>query len=283
MSRLLPLLQALLPQRALSRLAGRVADSRWAARALIALFVRWHRVELHEAEQPDPARFGSFNDFFTRALRPGARPVAQGDGVAVCPADGALSALGTIEGDRLLQAKGRHYTVGELLAGDRQAMRFAGGAFAVVYLSPRDYHRVHMPMDGRLERMLHVPGRLFSVDRAAVRAVPRLFARNERVVCLFRTGAGAMAVVMVGAMLVAGIETAWAGRVRPDRRGAVRTVDYRNRPPVELAAGDELGRFRMGSTVIVLFGPGGVAVGPGLAAGDAVRVGQALGAAGGRP
>lgn len=277
--RLLAALQALLPHHPLSRCAGALAGSRLAPvrAAMIGLFRRAYGVDLAEAVEPDPGRYPSFNAFFTRALVPGARPVAPEAGAVASPVDGTVSAAGTIAGDALLQAKGREYGLTELLGGSpERAVPFEGGSFATLYLSPRDYHRVHMPLAGRLTETVHVPGRLFAVNRAAVRAVPRLFARNERVAALFDTEAGPMAVVLVGALLVGSIETVWAGRVTPPRGREVRS--WVPTTEVRLARGAELGRFAMGSTVILLFSPGRVRWDEALAPGAAVRMGRRIGA-----
>lgn len=279
LDRLLCLPQHLLPQHALSRLVGRLAESRnpWVKDRFIGWFARRYGVDLGEAAQPDPRAYPDFNSFFTRALRPAARPLPEPPGAVACPVDGVVSQAGAATGGRLLQAKGHEYTVEALLGGEpRLAAPFQGGSFATLYLSPRDYHRIHMPLDGRLVTMLHVPGRLFSVNPLTARGVPRLFARNERVVTLFETAAGPMAVVLVGAVIVASIETVWAGIVTPPSGREIRRWDY---PPgeVKLARGAELGRFRLGSTVIVLFGPDAVTLESSLASGAEVRMGQPLG------
>ncbi len=231
---------------------------------------------MSEAEVQDPTTFDSFNAFFTRALAPGTRPIDDSDGVVVCPADGAISELGLIDEDRILQAKGKHYTVTQLLT-DVKSHRFVGGTFATVYLSPRDYHRVHMPLAGRLLRTIYVPGKLFSVNRVTADYVPGLFARNERLVCMFETDRGLMAVVLVGAMIVAGIQTVWSGRVCPRPENPRQLIDYsKTAPAIELVKGAELGRFCLGSTVIVLFESAAVQINPTFRTGSAVRMGQTL-------
>ena len=231
---------------------------------------------MSEAVIRDPAKFDNFNAFFTRALVPGARPIDASVGAVVCPADGAISELGRIDEGRILQAKGKHYTVTELLT-DKESNRFIGGSFATVYLSPRDYHRVHMPLTGRLLRTIYVPGKLFSVNRLTADSVPRLFARNERLVCLFETDQGLMAVVLVGAMIVAGIQTVWEGQVCPGPLKSRLLTDYAGTaPPVELAKGAELGRFCLGSTAIVLFESDAVQLDPSLQTHSSVRMGQLL-------
>ena len=274
------LLQRLLPQHLLSRLLGRLAAARsprWLKNAAIRLFVARYRVDLAEAERPLAEAYESFNAFFTRALREGVRPLCP-TGVA-CPADGAISQCGEIDGDRLLQAKGRHYTVGALLGGsDERAERFRGGDFVTIYLSPRDYHRVHMPLDGRLTATRYIPGDLYSVNSRTAAGVDRLFARNERLVCHFDTPRGPMAMVLVGAMIVAGIETVWSGQEAPRPR-RIETRDYLQAPaPVLLDRGAEMGRFLLGSTVIVLLPAGVAAWNADCVAGAAVRLGQQLSA-----
>jgi phosphatidylserine decarboxylase len=271
-----------LPHHALSRLVGVATRSRrpWIRQPLIHWFVRRYAVDLGEAAQPDPDAYPDFQAFFTRALRPEARPVCdRADGIA-CPADGTLSQLGRLDGERILQAKGRHFDADELLGGAAaRAAPFRDGAFATVYLAPRDYHRVHMPVAGTLREMVHVPGRVFSVNPATTAHVPRLFARNERVVAIFDTAAGPMAVVLVGAMLVATVATRWAGTVTPPRGRRVRRWDYpaSGEGSVSLARGEELGAFNLGSTVIVLFGREQAQWAPGLTPGESLAMGQCLG------
>lgn len=273
--------QYLMPQHGLSRLVGILANTRVAfiKNPFTAWFVRRYGVDMTEAAEPDFRRFATFNDFFTRALKDGARPLCEEPGSVLCPADGAISEIGRIEAGTLLQAKGRRYSLSTLLGGDDEDARlFIGGSFATVYLSPKDYHRVHMPLTGRLTKMVYVPGQLFSVNDTTAQHVPDLFARNERLVCLFDTDAGPMAVILVGAVIVAGIETVWAGQIAPPPKTAQAT-DYRSPlAPVTLARGAEMGRFKLGSTAIVLFGAGSVNWEAQLAHGSAVRMGQKLGA-----
>jgi phosphatidylserine decarboxylase len=269
-------LQYLLPKQALTAIAGALAQSRGGAatRAVIRWFIRRYGVVMTEAQQPDPAGYATFNEFFTRALAPGARPLAP-DGL-VCPVDGAVSQCGAIDADRILQAKGHHYTTTALLGGDAGlARRFDGGRFATLYLSPRDYHRIHMPEAGRLQRMIHVPGDLFSVNPATARGVPGLFARNERVVCLFEGSHGPFAMVLVGATIVGSMATVWHGTVNPPRPGRVREWSYRE-GEVALDRGAEMGRFIVGSTVVLLWPPGGFAFDPRWAPGVAVRMGERM-------
>ena len=230
---------------------------------------------MSEAEQSDHTAYPSFNAFVTRPLREGVRPLADGD--VLCPADGAFSQLGPITDGRLLQAKGRHYSVIELLGGDAaRAAQFAGGEFTTIYLSPRDYHRVHMPVSGRLSVTTYVPGQLFSVNGVTAEHVEGLFARNERLVCHFETDHGPMAMVLVGAMIVAGIETVWSGRVAPPPKTPV-TLDYVDLPePVQLDKGEEMGRFLLGSTVILLFPQGSITWDERYGPGSETRMGEAL-------
>lgn len=279
---LLTLIQYLLPQHLLSRLVGWLAGSRlgFIKNTFIANFAASYDVNMREAVEENPLAYESFNAFFTRPLKPGMRPVDSTPGVIACPADGAISQLGDIEGNFIFQAKGHQYTLNELLGGDvTRAHPFLNGKFATVYLSPRDYHRVHMPYTGTLREMVYVPGDLFSVNTRTAENVPRLFARNERLVCIFDTDLGPMAVVLVGAMIVAGIETTWAGRVAPAKPRKITVTDYRNAAsPVVLQKGDELGRFYLGSTAIVCFGHDVMAWEGKFRAGSPTRMGERLGA-----
>ena len=267
-----------LPHRLLSAIARSAAYSTrpWLKQALIDTVTRRFGVDLDEAAQPDPTAYPTFNAFFTRALKPGARVPDPDPRALLMPADGRISQLGRIETDgRIFQAKGRSFTTAQLL-GDAEAARvFAGGSFATVYLSPRDYHRVHMPWTGTLRETVHVPGRLFSVGTEAVRDVPGLFARNERLVCHFDTDFGPMASVMVGALLVSGVETVWSGVEIPDYADEVVRRDWRGQGIV-LERFAEMARFNYGSTVIVLLPPGAATLAPELAAESPVRLGQAL-------
>lgn len=251
--------QYLLPHHLISR--GAFHLTRWRTpftASAIRWFVRRFDVDLSEAAVSDPTAYATFNAFFTRALKPEARPIAPDPDDWISPCDGRISQIGAIQSGNLLQAKSRDYSVLELLGGDTDlAQEFAQGTFATIYLSPRDYHRVHMPCQGRLRTMIHVPGRLFSVSPATVQQVPNLFARNERVVCVFDTDQGAMALVLVGAINVAAIETVWSGLVTPPSAHEVTRRDYGENTgvTVELMRGQEMGRFNMGSTVIVLAPP----------------------------
>ena len=273
--------QHLLPKQALTVFAGLVA--RWqggtATTALIRWFIKKYGVHMAEAADADPAAYKSFNLFFTRALRDGARPLAQAD--LLCPVDGAISQFGRIDGERIFQAKGHDYSASALLGGDSAlAAHFHGGHFATLYLSPKDYHRIHMPCSGRLLRMIHVPGELFSVNPATARGVPGLFARNERVVCVFEGMEGAQkgkpwVLVLVGATIVGSMATVWHGVVNPPRPGSVRKWAYLDQR-IELAAGAEMGRFLLGSTVVMLFPAGPLAFNPAWQPGGAIRMGQAM-------
>jgi phosphatidylserine decarboxylase len=269
--------QYLVPQLLLSGLMHRFARVGW--RPLkdrqIAWFQRRYGIDLSEAVYPDPRAYPHLNAFFTRALRPGARPLPDDAGGVVAPADGVVSAFGRADGDTLIQAKGQAYSLADLLGDPAHAAPFPGGSYLTVYLSPRDYHRVHMPAAGQLRAMHYLPGRLFSVNRETSRLVPRLFVRNERVVAHFDTDLGPMAVVLVGALLVGGIETVWAGAVTPPHGRTPFRQDY-GETAIRLARGEELGRFNMGSTVIVLFPPDRIAWNPTLAVGTRVRMGADL-------
>lgn len=272
-------LQYLLPQRALSRLAGRLANTR--IPLVKNLFTRWfvrrYQVNMAEAEQSDCTAYEHFNGFFTRALKAGARPIVAGEKLLSGPADGAVSQLGDIRRGRIFQAKGQDYSLLELVGGDPQlAGLFDGGRFATVYLSPRDYHRVHMPIDGTLTRTVYVPGDLFSVNTVTAARVPRLFARNERLVCIFDTAAGPLAMILVGAMIVAGIETVWGGQETPLSR-KIQTRRYDLQQPPRLQKGEEMGRFKLGSTVIMLFGAERVRWLQSLGAETPVRMGEQFG------
>ncbi len=285
--------QYLVPQQALTRFAGVVA--RWqggaASGALIRWFIRRYNVRMAEAAEPRPEAYASFNDFFTRALRPGARPLATA--YLLSPVDGAISQFGRIQRGQIFQAKGHQYSAAALLGGDAVgdpksanalAAPFEDGRFATLYLSPRDYHRIHMPCAGTLRRMVHVPGALFSVNPTTARGVPGLFARNERVVCLFDDAQGQpFALVLVGATIVGSMATVWHGVVNPPRPGVLRDWRYGGADgaaPVTLAQGAEMGRFLLGSTVVMLFpkpATGAWAFNPGWAAGGLIRMGEMMG------
>ena len=274
--RLAVLIQYLLPKLALTVLAGMFARARGgrATTRVIRWFVRRYGVNMDEAANPDIASYATFNDFFTRPLRDGARPLEAAE--LVCPVDGAISQFGAIEQDQIFQAKGHHYTTTALVGGDRElAARFRDGQFATLYLSPRDYHRIHMPCDGRLTQMIYVPGDLFSVNPVTARGVPGLFARNERVVCVFDTEYGPFVMTLVGATIVGSMATVWHGTVNPTRSGEICKWRYRDEV-ISLKRGDELGRFKLGSTVVMLLPAGAPQFNPDWAPQRAVRMGEAM-------
>lgn len=274
--RLAVLPQYLLPKKALTVFAGWVAGGRWGwiTTAIIRRFIRRYQVNMAEAAEPDAASYASFNEFFTRALKTEARPLAPAR--FVCPVDGAISQFGAIAQDQIFQAKGHSYSTSALLAGqDNLAQAFQDGHFATLYLAPKDYHRVHMPCAGSLKRMIHVPGELFSVNPVTARGVPGLFARNERVVCLFDTDHGPMALVLVGATIVGSMATVWHGVVNPPRTGTVREWTYAP-GEVRLRQGEEMGRFLLGSTVVLLWPKTTLAFDPEWAPSRAVRVGEKM-------
>lgn len=273
------ILQHLLPQHLLSRLVGRVAECKapWLKNLLITRFIKHYKVDMSEAAEPDPAHYSNFNAFFTRALREDARPMDDDPNGVCCPADGAISQLGKIQEGRIFQAKGQDYSLHKLLGGDPElAATFAEGSFATIYLSPRDYHRVHMPVTGTLRSMTYVPGDLFSVNAVTAENVQGLFARNERAVCIFDTELGPMAMVLVGAMIVAGIETVWSGQVAPVKRTITRHDYQKPMNPVVIQKGEEMGRFKLGSTVVLLFGRDQVKWLEKYTANTPTRLGQAL-------
>jgi len=269
--------QYLLPKQLLTQAAGALARTQGGAltTAAIRRFVARYGVNMAEAADPRPEAYATFNDFFTRALKPGARPLAQAGWI--CPVDGAISQFGAIEGDQIFQAKGHRYSTTALVGGDGAlAAHFHGGHFATLYLSPKDYHRIHMPAAGRLLRMIHVPGELFSVNPATARGVPGLFARNERVVCVFEGTAGQpWVLVLVGATIVGSMATVWHGVVNPPRPGMLREWGYLDRE-LRLAQGDEMGRFLLGSTVLLLFPPGPLRFNTAWAPGGAIRMGELM-------
>jgi phosphatidylserine decarboxylase len=271
------LFQYIVPQHLLSRLVGKLAECRtpWFKNAIIKRFIDQYQVNMEEAAEPDHECYENFNAFFTRPLREGARDICE-EGIA-SPADGAVSQLGDIEHGRIFQAKGQSYTSLELLGGDEAlAKLFDGGKFATIYLSPKDYHRVHMPISGTLRHGIYVPGDLFSVNNATADNVPRLFSRNERYVAIFDTEFGPMAMVLVGAMIVAGIETVWGGQVAPVTRTIQRT-DYPSKIDTQaLAKGDEMGRFKLGSTVVLLFGKDAVEWAEHLAHASPLKMGERI-------
>jgi len=270
-------LQHLLPQHLLSRLVRVVTRSRIGLlrTALIGAFRRHYPVDLAEAVHADPSAYHSFNEFFTRRLRPGARPADPDPCAALCPVDGVVSQAGTLDGDQLVQAKGIRYAAGSLLGGGAaEAAPFMGGSFATLYLAPHNYHRIHMPLAGTLVRARFVPGNLYSVNAATAAGVPGLFTRNERIACVFDTAAGPMAVVLVGALFVGSMSLSWCGEVT-SRDRAPRDLPAQD-PLIALERGAELGCFNMGSTVVLMFAPGGPRLVDGLLPGRAVRVGERI-------
>ena len=274
--RLSTALLRLLPQHLLAAGMYRLmrSETPWLKRLLIRQIGRRYGIDMGEAADPNPEHYRSFNAFFTRPLRPDARPIAEN--AVVCPADGRINQIGRIDGGRLLQAKGHDFDLLALLAGDQQgAGRFRDGLYATVYLSPRDYHRVHLPLAGTLESMTFVPGALFSVSEATTQLVPGLFARNERVICHFTTALGPMAVILVGAIFVGSMETVWHGEVR-GVRGEPTRWDYRGAERQGFETGAEIGRFNMGSTVITLLPKDTARWRPELGPGTHVRMGEAL-------
>ncbi len=275
--RLAVLAQYLLPKQALTALAGKFAAAR--AGGLTAAVIRWfvgrYGVNMAEAANPDIAGYASFNEFFTRPLKPDARPLAQAD--FICPVDGAISQFGAIDHDRILQAKGHNYSTTALVGGDAVlAAQFENGHFATLYLSPKDYHRIHMPCAGKLTRMIHVPGDLFSVNPVTARGVPGLFARNERVVCVFEGEAGPFVMVLVGATIVGSMATVWHGVVNPPRPGYLREWRYEDQQ-LRFRQGDEMGRFLLGSTVIMLFPQHTLAFNPDWSLQRPIRLGEKMG------
>ncbi|OHV96296.1 phosphatidylserine decarboxylase [Janthinobacterium lividum] len=275
--RLAVLPQYLLPKGALTNFAGRIAGAKGGAMTtrLIRWFVGHYNVNMDEALDPDITHYASFNDFFTRALRPDARPLAKAD--YVCPVDGRISQFGSIDKDQIFQAKGHNFSTTALVGGDAAlAAQFEHGSFANLYLSPRDYHRIHMPCDGRLTRMIYVPGELFSVNPTTARGIPGLFARNERVVCVFDTANGPFVMTLVGATIVGSMATVWHGVVNPPRTGQVRDWSYAN-DNVVLKQGEELGRFLLGSTVVMLFPQGTINFNASWQPAGPVQLGEVMG------
>lgn len=270
-------LQHLIPQHLLSALMYRLARCTWPPLrwALVHGYLGLIRVDMTQAVEPNPDAYPSLNALFTRALRPDVRPMDPDPDTLVCPVDGTLSQASEIRQGRIIQAKGHDYSVSDLLGPGDDAEGYEGGWFATIYLSPKDYHRIHMPLSGRLCAMTHVPGRLFSVNALTTQLVPGLFARNERVVCAFETAGGPMVMVLVGAIFVGGIETVWAGEITPAK--AARHQTDPTESAVTLKRGEEMGRFNLGSTVVLLFPPGMMAWDPARAPGDEVRLGQRIG------
>ena len=277
--RLAVLPQYLMPKQAMTRFGGLVAGTRmgWLTTTIIRRFVKRYNVNMAEAANPDISSYTSFNDFFTRALKPGARPLASA--ALICPVDGTISQFGAIAGDQIFQAKGHSFSTTALVGGDAElAAQFKDGSFANLYLSPRDYHRIHMPCAGRLLRMIHVPGELFSVNPTTSRGVPGLCARNERVVCVFEGKDGPWVLVLVGATIVGSMATVWHGVVNPPRPGHLRNWDYSDQRRL-LKKGEEMGRFLLGSTVVMLFpkaASGPLAFNASWQPGGAIKLGEAM-------
>ena len=270
--------QYLLPKKALTVLAGKLASAE--AGNLTTSVIRWfvgrYNVNMAEAANPDIASYKSFNEFFTRPLKDGARPFAAAD--FLCPVDGAISQFGAIERDQIFQAKGHSYSTKALVGGDRDlAAQFENGSFATLYLSPRDYHRIHMPCAGKLTRMIYVPGALFSVNPTTARGVPGLFARNERVVCVFESEFGPFVLTLVGATIVGSMATVWHGQVNPPRPGVIREWHYDASSAVNLEKGAEMGRFLLGSTVVMLFPKDSLTFNPDWSPARPIRMGEAMG------
>jgi phosphatidylserine decarboxylase len=271
--------QYILPQHSLSVLLSKLTHSEnpTVKKLFIEQIIKHYGVDMSEALQQDLSQFTSFNDFFTRELKPGARHWPDALGAVACPADGAVSQAGAITDGTIFQAKGKSFTATALLGGcSERAAPFQNGQFTTIYLAPKDYHRLHMPITGTLKEMVHVPGRLFSVNTVTTANVPGLFARNERVCCLFDTAVGPMALVLVGAIFVSSIETVWHGVVTPPTIRSVRQWSYGSDAPT-LTIGAEMGRFNMGSTIIVLFGKDAVQWQDGFSAGKTVRLGEQIG------
>ncbi|MDP3332070.1 MAG: archaetidylserine decarboxylase [Methylococcaceae bacterium] len=271
--------QYLLPHHALSGLMSKLThcENKTWKNLFIREIIKHYGVNMDEALQPDINAYLSFNHFFTRELKPGVRPLAGEQGVIVSPADGVVSQAGNITDGNIFQAKGKSFTAIDLLGGSAErAAPFNNGVFSTIYLSPKDYHRLHMPLTGTLREMVHVPGRLFSVNTATTRSVPGLFARNERVVAIFDTEAGPMALVLVGAIFVSSVETVWHGVVTPPSVSSVKTWNYQDNAPT-LQKGEEMGRFNMGSTIVVLFGKDAAQWDEGFSAEKPVKLGEKVG------
>jgi len=281
LGKIFPLIQYLLPHHLLSSIMYLITRSEWKPLKdlIIRNIINIYNVELNQAADTDPSHYRSFNDFFTRELKPDARPIAPGKETLASPVDGAVSQSGKIEQGRIFQAKGHDFTLHELVGGDPKITEmFDDGSFATIYLSPRDYHRIHMPITGTLKKMTHVPGRLFSVSPSTTQNIPRLFSRNERIVNLFDTEAGPMALIMVGAIFVSSMDTVWAGTVTPKSR---RTTSWeygkKSTAAIKLQRGQEMGRFNMGSTVILLFGKDAVELAAELQPETRLLMGQQIG------
>jgi len=273
------ILQIILPKHLLSRLIAKLGDSKisWIKNILINLAIDVFNIDTDEALSADPDDYPTFNDFFMRKLKEGARPIAQDKQSIISPSDGLISQYGKIEHDTLIQAKGKYFSLTTLIGGNQElAEKFIDGQFATIYLSPRDYHRVHMPCDGQLKESIYVPGELFSVNQTTAKHIDNLFARNERLVCIFDNKQGSIASIMVGAMLVAGIETVWSGQVVPPVNPIAEYSSHKA-DKIKLAKGDEMGRFKFGSTVILLFQKDSMKWNENIEAGMSVKMGQTIG------
>jgi phosphatidylserine decarboxylase len=278
MKKLFLVFQHCIPQHLLSRLLGRLAESRlpFLKNFLIRNFIRHYQVNMSEARRQTAAEYSCFNDFFTRQLQAEVRPLASAADVILSPVDGTVSAIGNIDEERIFQAKGKSFSLQALLAEDADLIsRYRGGKFATLYLSPRDYHRIHMPTNGKLEKMIYVPGKLFSVNQTTAEGIDNLFARNERAICHFQTEQGPLSLILVGALIVAGIETVWAGSVAPGQ--SLHTETYQEQPAIQLARGEEMGLFKLGSTVILLFPAQQMRWDAELGVGSTIRMGQSIG------
>ena len=271
--------QYIIPQHTLSIVMHRLTRCQivWFKNAFIKFIIIKYKVNISEAAQTDLASFNSFNAFFTRQLRKDIRPLAEGESVFTSPVDGAISQIGAIEQGKIVQAKGRHYSIIELLGGDEDlAKQFEQGQFATIYLSPKDYHRIHMPLTGKLQKMIYIPGKLFSVNPRTARTVPNLFARNERVVTVFETAQGPMVMVLVGAIFVGSMETVWSGQITPPYGKSIQYWDYSGEQQISLKKGEEMGRFNMGSTVVLLLPKQSQTFRKELVAGDDIQLGQTM-------
>jgi len=274
------LFQQIVPQHLLSRLVGLLAESTqpWLKNWLIKRFIAHFNVDMSEAKEQLPQAYANFNAFFTRELKENARKITLDENLVISPADGAISEIGKVEFGRILQAKGRGYSLTALLGGDDERARpFIDGRFATIYLSPRDYHRVHMPAGAVLKESIYVPGDLYSVNQTTADNVDSLFARNERLISIFETEQGPMAMILVGAMIVAGIETVWSGQVAPPPKTPRKIFSTQADTAIRLEQGAEMGRFKLGSTVILLFPDQAVEWIDSLRAGTAVRLGEVIG------
>ncbi len=278
MAKLFILLQHILPQHGLSALMHKLARCKtpWVKNAIIKTIIKQFGVDMSEAVEPNPEVYETFNAFFTRELRDDVRTLEQGRTTISCPVDGAISQIGTIENGEVFQAKGKSFNLAALLGNDALSSEFEDGQFTTIYLSPKDYHRIHFPVGGTLKKMVHVPGELFSVNQTTVESIDELFARNERVIAFFDTPAGPMAMVMVGAIFVSSIETVWYGEVTPPRHNQVRSWNYDGKE-LKYKKNDEMARFNMGSTIVLLYGKDNVTWAEELAAGDSVQLGQVIG------